>query len=729
MLDGALTKPALDTEDPYYVGVKASPPEVRILKQENTFVIQDVRGDIYHVGNDELGVFYGATRYISRLVIHFGRRNESLLLSSHIRKDNGLLRVELTNPDMDLGGGILVPKGSLHVRREKFLYSNHCYESIEIHHFGSDSFDLPLVVEYEADFKDIFEIRGMRRPKRGEGLEARFVDGGTLLRYRGLDETERCTRFSFSRKPEKLDASRASFLFRIEPGRNQRLEIVTSFSEGGGDPRPAEKFENAYQKVRRHHAEGKEKFCSVTSTNEEFNAWLSRSLDDLVMMTAMTSKGIRYPDAGIPWYCTPFGRDGIWTSILCLWANPTLAKDALLFLSATQARDWKPSADAAPGKIIHEVRTGEMAALHEIPFGAYYGSIDSTPLYLLLAGEYFQRTADEVTIEAIWPNLIAALEWIDDVGDPKNMGFLAYRRESVDGLSNQGWKDSHDAVFHDDGRDPVPPIALCEVQGYVYAAKRNLAMLARHRGKKVLAARLVRECEELQERFDRAFWIPEMSTYALAIDGEGKPCRVHSSNPGHLLYTGIVKPERARALVKTLMSETLFSGWGIRTIGKHERRYNPISYHNGSVWPHDTAIAAIGMAQYGFKDEVERLFEGLFRASAWMPMHRMPEVFCGFTRDEEDPPVLYPVACSPQAWSSATVYGLLGALLGIRFSALSRTVYFHQPRLPAAFYEVRLGNLGFSGGRGLDVSAVRYQEDVAIRILVRGEDTNLIVEK
>jgi glycogen debranching enzyme len=407
-----------------------------------------------------------------------------------------------------------------------------------------------------------------------------------------------------------------------------------------------------------------------------------------------------------------------------LWLDPGVALGVLRYLAANQATDVIPEADAEPGKILHEVRLGEMAELGEVPFRRYYGSVDSTPLFVFLAGSYLERTDDLETIRKLWPHIEAALNWIDQFGDQDGDGFVEYGAKTKKGLVNQGWKDSYDAIFHANGDLAKGPIALVEVQGYVFAAKKKAAIMAERLGHQALAAKLLREAEELQKRFQKEFWSDELGTYALALDGKKRPCLVQTSNAGHALFTGIAADECVPKVVQVLMSRESFSGWGIRTVATTATRYNPMSYHNGSVWPHDNALIAMGFAHYGFKEAVSRIFESLFAASTYLELRRLPELFCGFGRRRSHGPTLYPVACAPQAWAAAAPLALLQSCLGLRISPKQGTISLEHPMLPPFLDHVTLRKLA-CGGIKLDIEFRRAGDHVAMNVLNATGDAQL----
>jgi glycogen debranching enzyme len=725
-----MAKEVIRVRDAFYIRSSSSRIDVRtrVLKQGDTFGVFDRFGDIDTFGTGELGMYYQDTRFLSRLTLKLGK-DRPLLLSSTVREDNAVLAVDATNPDVSRNGETVVPRGIVHIYRTKILWKRTCQERLRIHNYGRVAMDFSFSLEFDADFADIFELRGMTRERRGRRLETEIGQGMVVLAYEGLDRRPRRTRIVFDPPPSRLGESAANYQIRLEPGEDASYRWVIA-CEVDADSRA--QIKPCYEKVVQEAAIATESAHArqplIFTSNEQFNDWLNRSLADLEMMRTETPYG-SYPYAGVPWFSTEFGRDGIITALQCMWFDPSLARGVLAYLAATQADTENPEQDAQPGKILHETRAGEMAVLGEIPFKRYYGTIDATPLFIMLAGAYYRRTGDRAFAESIWPNVERALSWIDHYGDIDSDGFVEYTRRSKLGLIHQGWKDSHDAVFHADGTSAEGPIALCEVQGYVYAAKLAAAELAKLFGDDARARDLSKQAKTLLRRFEESFWCDELSTYALALDGRKQPCRVRTSNAGHCLFAGIASAGHARRVAGTLTHETSFSGWGIRTVATSEARYNPMSYHNGSVWPHDNSLIAAGLARYDLKESATTVLAGLLDASLFFDLHRLPELFCGFPRRPGEAPTLYPVACAPQSWASATVLLLLEACLGLSVSASERRLTFSKPILPRFLQQVTIRGLKVADGRA-DLLLTRHDEgDVGVNVLRREGALDVVILK
>ena len=671
-----------------------------------------------------MGLFHEGTRFLSGFEL-FLENHRPLLLSSTVRRDNALI-VDLTNPDFTQGPAAPLPRDTIHIFSTTFLWEGACYARFRCHNYSTRPLELHLSLRFAADYADIFEIRGTSRQRRGHNLDPVVGRSTAVLGYEGLDGRVRRTRLAFSPAPDELTDSLASFRFRLRPRGEESLDVTVSFESGREAPRT---FSFGKALERSVAAQESRRTCCATveTSNQRFDEWLDRSSSDLQMMVTETPHGL-YPYAGVPWFSTVFGRDGILTAYETLWLDPSLARGVLAFLAATQAREVIPEKDAEPGKIVHELRKGEMAALGEVPFGSYYGTIDATPLFVVLAGAYWRRTADRAFIASIWPNVERALAWIDDYGDLDGDGFVEYSRRSRNGLTAQGWKDSVDSIFHRDGTLAEGPVALCEVQSYVYAARRQAAELAHMLDQPEQAERLERQAEELRESFERAFWCEDLSTYALALDGEKRRCEVRASNAGHCLFAGIASPPRAWRVTHTLLNESSFSGWGIRTLDANEARYNPMSYHNGSVWPHDNAVASLGIARYGRKDATVKVLAGLFDASLHFDLHRMPELFCGFRQRPHEGPTLYPVACAPQAWAAGSVFLLLQACLGLDVDAPNMRICLERPELPDGIDRVTIRNLQI-GEASVDLVLHRHDKDVGVHLERREGEVEVVVVK
>jgi glycogen debranching enzyme len=698
---------------------------LRVLKYGDTFAVFDQHGDVMGGEAEEQGLYHHGTRFLSTLeLLLAGRR--PLLLSSTVSEDNLVFVADLTNVDVSRADRLELPRGEIHLFRARIVGEGFSVDRFRVSNHSLHTIDVPLSVRFGADFVDMFEVRGTRRPRRGTLLPEQLGDG-CVLGYRGLDHVERRTRIRWTRPPDALESGIAKFLFRLAPLEKIEFEMCATF-DFNGEQRPAADFKTELA-ASRSVLEGRNaRGCVVRTSNELLNRWIKRSAADLQMMITETPHGL-YPYAGIPWFSTPFGRDGLITAYELLWADPDVARGVLAFLAATQATTYSDAQDAQPGKILHEMRSGEMPALGEVPFGQYYGSIDSTPLFIMLAHAYYRRSADRAFLEMLWPHVLAALEWMARDGDIDDDSFLEYARRADTGLVQQGWKDSNDSVFHADGTFAEPPIALCEVQGYAYAAWRGAAELAEARGDRAAASDWHAKADRVRSSFEESFWCEDLGTYALALDRYKRPCEVRSSNAAHCLFSGIVTlPERARRMASTLMDNGSFAGWGIRTIAAGQTRYNPMSYHNGSIWPHDNAICAAGLARYGFTSAAMRILEAMLDLSQAVDLHRLPELLCGFHRRADERPTLYPVSCAPQAWAAGAVYLLIQAALGLDIDARQNRVTLLRAVLPESIERMYLTNLIVADSR-VDLLLERHASDVAVSVLNREGTVEVVVVK
>jgi len=714
----------IKVEDKYYILATAARAlgTSAVLKDGDTFAIFDAVGDIIGAGLGEQGLYHDGTRFLSTLELRLNA-DRPLLLSSRSSPDNLQFGADVTNRDFFVEGHIALAKDLVHVFRSRFLWRGAMYERVRFTNYSLGPVTFTVDYEFDADFSDIFEVRGTPRVRRGVLLPARTYERTTELAYRGLDEVTRRTRLHWSATPVRASASMARFTIALDSHETTALELTVSCECGGESA--IQIYDAALDDLTAREADAARSYGVVDTSNQSLNDWIERSISDVRMMITATPSG-PYPYAGVPWFNTAFGRDGIITALQLLWLNPAIAAGVLRFLAATQASVVAPEQDAEPGKILHEMRGGEMAVLGEVPFGRYYGSVDSTPLFVLLAGAYYERTGDRQLIETIWPNLERAREWIDRYGDVDGDGFVEYARRTSQGLIQQGWKDSQDSVFHASGDLAEAPIALAEVQAYVYGARLAAATLARMRGEAARAEAQETRAESLRARFEEAFWSEGLQTYALALDGRKRACAVRSSNAGQCLLTGIARPDRARKVAQSLLDQGMFSGWGIRTIDAAETRYNPMSYHNGSVWPHDNALIAAGFARYGFGDLVGPVLTALLDASRFFESHRIPELFCGFHKRRGEGPTLYPVACSPQAWAAGSVFLLLQAALGLTIAAPAQRVTITGPRLPECIKWLNVRDLGI-GDRRIDLHFERRGADVHVESSARDAGVELII--
>ena len=712
------------TQQQYYIATKSAPKDdrSRVLKYGSMFALFDRMGDMSQEGMGEQGIFYEGTRYLSEMSLRLWNERP-LLLSSTIETNNFLFTADLANLDVSRGESVVIHRGTLHLLRSRFLWRGTAYEELEFMNYGMEPLRVPLSMYFAADFADIFEVRGTHRDHKGRQFDEEANGDCIVLAYEGLDNVLRRTRIHCSPAPDRISGPEMRFDLELKPKQVRRFHLRMECQNGAASHTLiySQARSRAYSEMNLRA----ESFPQIHSSNSRFNDWMNRSFADVQMMTIGNSER-NYPYAGVPWFSTVFGRDGIITALQTLWIDPSIAKGVLEFLAETQATEINESREAEPGKILHELRHGEMANLGEIPFARYYGSVDATPLFVMLAGDYYQRTGDKALVQHLWPNIQAALRWMDDYGDVDGDGFVEYAPHGNKGLVQQGWKDSNDSVFHADGSLAQPPIALCEVQAYVYAAKLAASHLASELGEQETCIRLESQAATLRYKFEEAFWCEDLGIYALALDGYKKNiCRVRTSNAGHTLFTGIASPEHARKTAHSLLEPDFFSGWGIRTLASAEARYNPLSYHNGSVWPHDNALIASGFGRYGLRNLAGRVMLALLDVSSVMDLHRLPELFCGLERRRGEGPTLYPVACSPQAWAAAAPFMLIQACLGLRIEGARNRVVFERPCLPDGIPQLSIRGLRV-GDASVDLFFERQADNVRVQVLEKKGEVDVI---
>ncbi|AGY60046.1 glycogen debranching N-terminal domain-containing protein [Gloeobacter kilaueensis] len=671
------------------VKVTVNPGQV-VINDGSTFLVTASDGSIDE--NLAQGFFVRDTRLISYYEITLNRCRLSLLASSTINHHSALY--QFTNPEMpSVGGPVKAGQLIISVRRDVAVGM---HEDIDIANHASGSVRFQLMLAIRSDFADIFQVKSRQLLVRGQTTTT-------------WDETTLTTTYSngsfrrgiivlpcSSDAPPRYANGRLIFDIQLEAGRSWHTCIDFTAVADSEQLVPAR---SCSQQHRTEANQLRDDFVAhsthLHSSNAEVNALYRQALEDMGALRIAVKDNDRHywmPAAGIPWFVAVFGRDSIIASLQTMAVHPELASGTLLRLAMLQAEavdDWH---DAQPGKILHELRSGELTELGELPYTPYYGTVDATPLWAVTLAESYDWLADRQMLDLCRPALERALAWIDRYGDFDGDGFVEYLTHSQQGLRNQGWKDSGDAIVYPDGQLVEPPIALCEVQGYVYDAWRRAAQLFEVWGEADRARKLRSRADALFEAFNERFWMEEEGFYCLGLDRDKQPIRSITSNPGQLLVSSIVPPERAGRVVSRLFAADLWSGWGIRTLSSEHVAYNPISYQRGSVWPHDNAIIAAGLKRYGFDAEVARIAEGIFAAAGYFEAGRMPELFAGIERRADGFPVPYPEANVPQAWAAGAILLLIRTLLGLRAEASHHRLLV-RPVLPDWLNRVQLRNL------------------------------------
>lgn len=724
----------------------------RTIKYNQLFLVDNTHGEIPLHNTSGLGFYRMDTRFLSCLEIRLNDTPPVPLLSSTetghssaIVYTNGPLCAENELNDVDQ-----LPPEKIQLKRESLLFDQ-LYERFTLANYSARTLKITLTLTLAVDFRDMFEIRGIVPVQDEDATVQPTVEQGELV-FARRDRSDHLLQTRLRIKGANPvfqigdETTVVQLSWFVAPGKPQSFELELlslidrelappESSIPSSEPNPPEtelhqtNFHESMLRLNHRAIEWNHRTTRFLSDNEDFNEMMARSSKDIRMLMTQTPEG-RYMAAGIPWYVALFGRDSIITSLFCLPLDPDLAKGTLKILAKHQGRAHCPERDEEPGKILHELRVGELARIGEIPHTPYYGSVDATPLWIILLYEYFRWTDDRETLDELWPTALAAMGWCDRNIDESPNGYCYYGHQAARGILQQGWKDSDDGVVTPSGEIARPPIALSEVQGYVYQARRHLGQIAELRGEAEFAQQLQAKNEEFRDRFNRDFWISDLEYCALGLDRNGEPLHVIASNPGHCIGSGILTDDHARKVARRIIEDDMFSGWGIRTLSGNEVAFNPMSYHNGSIWPHDNAIIARGFARIGETALVEKTFSGLFNSARHMFYKRLPELFCGFERSEgreADPPVRYPVACIPQAWAAASMYSLIQSMLNFTPNAAEKTLSIRSPKLPSWLDVLHVNNLRVGEAR-IDLAFRRSQRTVTVDVKDLTGELDVLVE-
>ncbi|WP_437592265.1 amylo-alpha-1,6-glucosidase [Sorangium sp. So ce1000] len=708
-----------------------------VLKQGGVFLVTEQGGAIPLRGGHGFGLYYHDCRFLNGYTVELdGARPESLASTSEAGHA-GVFR--LANPRIAMRDGHIVAQHDVGIRWERVIDGDATavYEDITVHNYAREEVDLEVKLTFRAEFEDVYAVRGLLPEALGELHAPAWSADELRFSYDGADGRQRAVTIRWGLRPDAIDGTSALFRVQLPPGSRRQIPLVITLSESSGAaPAHRQAASCSAADVAAAKRRGEERLAAqeaeqarVETDSLLVNRVLSRSFADLRLLRTPLEHDVFFA-AGVPWYTTLFGRDSLITALEVLPYRRTVAVDTLRLLARFQARERDPWRDEQPGKILHELRVGELARVGEIPQTPYYGSVDATALFLILLARHASWAGRLDIFRELRENVDAALGWLSSPeAHPEIDGYLAYDSTSTSGLVNQGWKDSGDAIVDEEGRIARPPIALVEVQAYVYLAKSGIADLFERAGEPETAARLRREAADLKERFDRDFWLPERGVYALALVDGGRRAAVCSSNAGHALWAGIAEPSRAKTCAERLMSESMYSGWGIRTLAADEKAYNPMSYHRGTVWPHDNALIVAGLRRYGLDREARCVFGGVLRAAMNFRMYRLPELFCGFPRTEHGAPVRYPVACHPQAWAAGAVPYMLASLLGLEPDGFERRLRVVRPVLPRLVRRATVRGLAVGDGR-VDLEFRRTQGNaVAVDVLRVEGDVDVAVEE
>ncbi|ESU71718.1 amylo-alpha-16-glucosidase [Geobacillus thermopakistaniensis] len=685
--------------------------DYRVIKENDVFLLTDQDGDIPEHHPYGLGLYTKDTRFLSKWSLRINGEEPVLLASDAAQ--NYVATILLTNPHIERDGELILWRESVEIERKRFIYAGVLYETIKLKNYHPKPVQLEISVHMDADFADMFIVRGFQTGEVGKRTGQTIGKRSLTFHYEGADGVERATKVSWDREEKTVkEHGEIVFDFALDPAEEQTVTLMVEPIIGKTGRVEVIPPEQALQRLQESYQRWERETANVITDERQFERLVRRGIGDLRVLLTDLGCG-PFPVAGLPWFGVPFGRDSLIAALQLLPFNHEIAKGTLLTMARYQGTKVDPWRDEQPGKIMHEIRFGELANTNQIPFTPYYGTIDATPLFLVLLVEYVKWTGNFDLVRQLRSNIDAALHWIDRYGDRDGDLFVEYFQESSKGIANQGWKDSGDSIVHENGEYARAPIALVEVQGYVYHAKMGLADIFEQLQEVEKAEALRTQAEALKKRFEEQFWMEDRKFYALALDENKAPVRTITSNPGHVLFSGMLEGRRADAVIDTLLSEKMFSGYGIRTMAEGEAGYNPMSYHNGSIWPHDNSLILLGLSKLGRRREAKTVIEGLMEASMHFEYDRLPELFCGYSRSEGKP-VRYPVACSPQAWAAGTPLVFVQALLGLFPNALEKNIYL-SPTLLDSMNMLRVENILIGGGR-LSLTVTREQDNFHVQI-------------
>ncbi|WP_059172578.1 amylo-alpha-1,6-glucosidase [Bacillus sp. FJAT-27445] len=666
--------------------------DYRVIKENDLFLLTDSKGDIPVDHPYGLGLYTKDTRFLSMLNLYINGE-EPILLSSDAA-ENYMAKILLTNPHMENNKRLILWRESVEIERTRFISNNVLYETIKVKNYFPKPVSFDITLEMDVDFKDMFIIRGFQNGKVGSRTGQKFSGNSLVFGYEGSDQLTRKTVVGWDREAKSVEEEgRVTFEFTLGHCEEDTVTIFIQPEIGDSNPVNPLPSAKALAQLNKSYKMWAQETTKVKTDFAPLQTLVDRGIDDLRILLTDVGFG-PFLVAGLPWFGVPFGRDSIIAALQMLAFNPQIAKGTILTMANYQGTKLDPWRDEQPGKIMHEIRYGELASTGQIPFTPYYGTIDATPLFLILVKEYVNWTGDYEILADIETHIESALNWIDAFGDRDGDQFIEYHQEASKGIANQGWKDSGDSIVHRNGDYAKSPIALSEVQGYVYQAKTGIADLYEHIGKNEQAEKLRLDAQKLMNKFHEAFWMDDQEFYAIALDAEKKQVGTITSNPGHLLYSGILNQEQSEAVSNMLLSPKMFSGYGIRTMGEGEAGYNPMSYHDGSVWPHDNSLILLGLSKTGHQDKANTVIGGLIKASEYFEYNRLPELFCGYD-SSLGKAVKYPVACSPQAWAAGTPLVFVQTILGLFPDSVKKEISLSPQLLPEmnelAAYNIRIG--------------------------------------